>query len=354
MQNSNYNNITELNNVIRLLKDNLGKNLHQLISSGEQSVSEAYKAYLIDTLKKNPEQIISDACADLQALINTIEVYENLREYIAVKNSYGSSVEAICLLMKELSGENLLPPEKFESKKAAINELSVRLAKSGITTEWLVSHGLATEQEMAKIQESKNVTEIKYKKIKTGIKIDSVELSGGVIIPEFIDGLPVVKIAERAFFKRKDITAVILPRHLNEIGDEAFSESGIVSISIPDNVEKIGEKAFFNCRQVENIILPSALKSIKSDTFAGCYSLTQIRIPLNVDSIGNSAFVRCRKLKKVQIPDSVVRFAFRVFDSNPTIYCNENTRASRYVAENNLPSHMPYDLFDNENLQMRK
>ncbi len=348
MPNSNYNDITELNNAIRLLKCNLSNYLHQLISSGEQSVSEAYKAYLIDTLKKSPEQVISDACSDLQELINTVEVYGNLAKYIKAKNSYGSAVESICLLVKELSGETLLPPEKFESSKAEINEATVLLAKSGITTDWLVSHGLATEQETVKIQQSKNVTGIKYKKIKNGIKIDSVELSGGIVIPEFIDGLPVVKIAERAFYKRKDITSVILPRYINEIEDEAFSESGIVSISIPDNVEKIGDRAFFNCRQLENIILPENLKSIKYKSFGGCNLLTNIAIPINVIAIGNSAFERCRKLKKVQIPDSVARFGYWVFDSKPTIYCHENTRASRYVTENYLPPSKLYELFEKE------
>lgn len=348
MQNSNYNDITELNNAIRLLKDNLSKYLHQLISSGEQSVSEAYKAYLIDTLKKSPEQVISDAFSDLQGLMNTIEVYDNLEKYIKAKKAYGPSVEAMCLLVKELSGEILLPPDKFESNKTEVNEATVLLAKNGITTEWLVSHGLATEQETAKIQQSKNVTGIKYKKIKNGIRIDSVEFGGGIVIPEFIEGLPVVKIAERAFYKRKDITSVILPRYLNEIGDEAFSESGIVSISIPNSVEKIGDRAFYNCRQVENIILPEGLKSIKYKTFGGCSALTSIRIPINVVALGDSAFERCRKLKRIQIPDSVARFGYWVFDSKPTIYCNENTRASRYVAENYLPSHKPYSLYDDE------
>lgn len=92
--------------------------------------------------------------------------------------------------------------------------------------------------------------------------------------------------------------------------------------------------------------MPEGLKSIKYKTFGGCSSLTQIRIPSNVGTIGNSAFERCRKLKKVQMPDSVIRFGYWIFDSKPTIYCNENTRASRYVAENYLPSHKPYALFE--------
>ena len=123
------------------------------------------------------------------------------------------------------------------------------------------------------------------------------------MIPEFIDGLPVVKIADKAFYRRKNISSVILPRYLTEIGEYAFSESSIVSIAIPDNVQSIGEYAFNNCRKLENIILPEGLKTIKYSTFGGCSSLSRIKIPTNVASIGDRAFERCGKLKQVQIPD---------------------------------------------------
>lgn len=345
---STHNENSELNNAIRILQDNISNYMKHLIADGDQLAIDAYKAYLVDKTKKSSEQIISDACSELLFLINSAELYGDLTQYIRAKKFCDSSVESICYLIKELTGEVLLPSETFDANRKKLSDLSALLAKRGITPTWLISHGLASEQEMRRFQESTNATGITYKKLKTGIRIETVEASGGIVIPDFIEGLPVVKLSDKAFYKRKDISSVILPRHLTEIGCEAFSESGIVSINIPNTVKRIGDRAFFNCRKLESIYLPEQIKMINYKAFGGCSALTRIKIPLGVISIDSCAFERCKKLKKVQIPDSVTRIGVWVFDSKPTIYCNEKTRASRYVADNYLPHPKPYELYDKE------
>lgn len=343
------NKFLELNDALHVLKKELGNQLKLLAEGSDQVAYEAYKAYLIDKTKKSPEQIVSDACSELEFLLSSITVHNDLCQYTQARKSYVSSVEALCILMKTLTGDELLSPDSFSTKKNELSDITVRLAQKGITLNWLLSHGLASEQDTVKLQQSSDITGISYRKIKNGIRIDAVDMSGGIVIPELIEGIPVVKIAARAFYKRKDITSVILPRRLIEIEDEAFSESGIVSIVIPDNVEKIGERAFYNCRQLESIKLSKELKSIKYKTFSGCAVLSTIKIPRNVASIGDYAFERCRKLKSIQLPDSVARFGSWIFSSKPIVYCNNNTRASRYVEENYMPSHKPYDMYDGEN-----
>lgn len=338
----------EINTAIQDVKNKLSKYLTNLMREGNQLACEAFNAYLVDSTKKSPEQIISDACAELQFLINSTEVLDELIQYTRAKKSCNTSVESICSLIKELTGDELLPADTFDANKTELSNITVQLAKKGISTTWLVSHGLASEKETARFQESTNITGITYKKVKTGIRIDTVEAGGGIVIPEFVDGLPVVKISDRAFFKRKDISSVILPRHLTEIGEEAFSESSIVSIAIPDSVETIGRYAFNNCRKLQSVILPEGLKSIKYSTFGGCSALTSIKIPSNVTSIGDNAFERCGKLKKVQIPDSVTRFGYWAFSSKPTFYCNKDSRAARYAAESYYPQCKPYELYDKE------
>lgn len=344
IHNENY----ELNNSIRMLQDNLSYYMKHLIADGDQLAIDAYKAYLVDKTQKSPEEIISGACSELLFLLNSAEIYDELTQYIRAKKSCGSSVESICLLVKELTGEILLPSETFDANRKKLSDLSSLLAQKGITPTWLISHGLASKQETVKFQESTVTTGITYKKLKNGIRIDAVQDAGGIVIPDFIDGLPVVKIGDRAFYKRKDISSIILPRYLNEISCEAFSESGIVSINIPTTVERIGERAFYNCRKLENIYLPEMIKAVKYKTFGGCSALTRIKIPSGVTSIDNYAFERCKKLKKVQIPDTVTRLGSWIFDSKPTIYCNEKSRASRYVTENYLPQQKPFDMYDKE------
>lgn len=298
---------------IRQLKKDLSKYMYQLTTEGNPVVAEAYKSYLVDQLKRPPDEVIAEAIDQLLFLVDSVNVYNDLHQYLNSKNSRDYAVESICRLIKELTGEELLSLESFNDASNVTNALFVQLGKYGLSKNWLISHGLASEQEMLRLQQSHNITGISYKKMKSGMRIDSVELSGSIIIPEFIEGEPVVKIASGAFANRKDITSVILPQYLLEIDEKAFSESGIISITIPDSVQLIGEKAFFNCRQLERITLSNGMKNIKRETFAGCAALTAIKIPDGIKTIGELVFDRCRRLKKYRSPILLRRLVMVLF-----------------------------------------
>jgi hypothetical protein len=70
---------------------------------------------------------------------------------------------------------------------------------------------------------------------------------------------------------------------LKEIGDEAFSEWGIKSIRIPNNVENIGISCFSGCQFLCEVIFESdsKLKEIGSDAFGSSW-VDVIGIPDNV------------------------------------------------------------------------
>lgn len=333
---------------IRQLKKDLSKHMSRLTTEGNPVVAEAYKSYLVDQLKRPPEEVISDAIDQLLFLVNSVNVYNDLQRYLHSKNSRDYSVESICRLIKELTGEELISIESFNDANDETNALFLQLGKYGLTRNWLITHGLVSEQEMLRLQQSHNTTGISYKKMKSGMRIDSVELSGSVIIPEFIEGEPVVKIASGAFANRKDITSVVLPQYLLEIDEKAFAESGIISITIPDSVQLIGEKAFFNCRQLERITLSNGMKNIKRETFAGCAALTAIKIPDGIKTIGELVFDRCRRLKKIQIPDSVKKIGYGFVSNKATVYCNEKSSAWVFAGHNRYLSLKPFDAYDEE------
>ena len=69
---------------------------------------------------------------------------------------------------------------------------------------------------------------------------------GELIIPDFVNGVPVTGIKEKAFADR-GITAVRLPESLVYVEAEAFVGNKIVSIEIPSSVEAVGLDAFSNC-----------------------------------------------------------------------------------------------------------
>ena len=74
------------------------------------------------------------------------------------------------------------------------------------------------------------------------------------------------------------------------IGENAFDNSDITSVSIPNTIESIDREAFIDCTKLTSISIPSSVKTIGTYAFNGCSSLTTISIPGSVTSIGGGAF----------------------------------------------------------------
>ena len=109
----------------------------------------------------------------------------------------------------------------------------------------------------------------------TEITITSWKGTGGndVVIPDYIDGLPVTA-----------------------IGQSSFAGSDITSLSAGINVKKIGESAFQGCAFLVSASLPS-VTSIEKYAFSFC-PFTSISLPA-VQSIGEYAFYFCSNLTNV-------------------------------------------------------
>jgi len=98
-------------------------------------------------------------------------------------------------------------------------------------------------------------------------KYDGIN-GGTVVIPDEINGLPVIGINNRAF-EQKDVLQVTLPKNLKYIGDHAFAFSGITSIVIPEGVTDIAEGAFSGCANLAEVRFPKSLKRIGVSAFNG-------------------------------------------------------------------------------------
>ncbi len=85
------------------------------------------------------------------------------------------------------------------------------------------------------------------------------------------------------------------------IGDWAFFNCSLTSITIPDSVTSIGEYAFYDCDNLVSVNFGknSKLDSIGDDAFFGCYSLTEITVPASITNIGYHAFYGCDNLQNV-------------------------------------------------------
>ena len=92
---------------------------------------------------------------------------------------------------------------------------------------------------------------------------------------------------------------------VTSIPDNAFLNSGLIEIEIPNSVTSLGNSCFSACRSLSSIDIPDSVTSIGDDCFSGCTVLTSVDIPSGVTELPDYCFSYCRSLSSVTIPDSV-------------------------------------------------
>jgi hypothetical protein len=156
-------------------------------------------------------------------------------------------------------------------------------------------------------------------------------INGEVVIPA-----GVTSIAANAFMNQTGLTAIMIPQSVTSIGIEAFKNTGITSIFMP-NVTTIGARSFENCANLTTVIAPN-LTTIGDDAFAGCISYvsqnsfsiiqgfadvnstqnttsiqTQDVINLTgVTALGAGAFSGCQSIETIIIPPTITEIPPRL------------------------------------------
>ena len=200
-----------------------------------------------------------------------------------------------------------------------------------------------------------------------------------VVIPPYINGMPVIAIAHSAFKGCDKLISVTVSDNKEvytgtndpygfEIEDAAFAEcSALKTVILPDCVSSIGHGAFRDCESLEEIYIPDcyvgpyafyccySLKNVNSidiiseGVFSHCKSLSVFPVKEGTEEIGEDAFEHCYALTEAVIPASVKRIeplAFRnchalksvVFEEPENWYCS-----SRYTG-----ADVPIDLYEPE------
>lgn len=112
-----------------------------------------------------------------------------------------------------------------------------------------------------------------------------------VIIPEFIEDKPVTKIEKEAF-EGKNLTEVIMPDTIKEVGKNAFaSNMYMTDIKLSSNLKAIPEGMLAFCTKVKYIEIPDSVKSIGKNSF-DYLKLREMKIPSSVNRISNKIFGR--------------------------------------------------------------
>ena len=94
----------------------------------------------------------------------------------------------------------------------------------------------------------------------------------------------------RAYMERSDLTDVIIPDSVSEIGEAVFDScTGLTSVVISESVTEIGLWTFFGCTGLTSVKIPRSVTKIGQEAFGGCTGLTSVEIPDDAE-IAKDAF----------------------------------------------------------------
>ena len=158
--------------------------------------------------------------------------------------------------------------------------------------------------------------------IEGGVLVEYNGNGGNVVIP---DG--VTEIGPEVFYGFFSFSGlkVTLPDSIRVIGREAFCESPLSSINLPEGLTTIEDMAFAECGSLTSITFPSSLRTIGTEAFDNCHSLAQISFSSGLQEIGMNAFSFCN-LTQVDVPAGVT-VGRNAFYGNPTTKATFGGRA---------------------------
>ena len=135
-----------------------------------------------------------------------------------------------------------------------------------------------------------------------------------VVIPDEIEGLPVVEIKGEAF-SSSDLVNVKFGKNIKIIGDYAFAHSELKEVELPESLEEIGSNAFAYCFELEKVIFNDNLQSIGRYAFTSCRALTSVELPNSLVRIDKGAFKKCNNITDIKLGSSLKYIGDEAFAS---------------------------------------
>lgn len=89
------------------------------------------------------------------------------------------------------------------------------------------------------------------------------------IVPEDIEGTPVVEIADYCFSGKSMPQDIVIGKDMTQLADRYIEK-----VILPDSVKRIGRLAFYNCRNLKTIEFPADIAEVDGDAFMNCTHLS--------------------------------------------------------------------------------
>lgn len=114
---------------------------------------------------------------------------------------------------------------------------------------------------------------------------------------------------EDDFYYTTDLTEIILPTGLKEIGDACFIGYMGKTIELPESVETIGDCAFEFCQNLEEITIPSKVKVLKTCMFNNCRKLKRLNLQEGLEEI-KMWVIKNTSIEEITLPNSLKTMSY--------------------------------------------
>lgn len=118
--------------------------------------------------------------------------------------------------------------------------------------------------------------------------------------------------ADYAFSNTSKLKSVVYPESLKEIGDRAFMQTNLESITIYPNI-KMGEYVYDGCSKLKTVTVAEGVTEITEGMFYGLDNCETVNLPSTLKTIGYRAFDRCG-VTQVTLPEGLVSIGEEAFE----------------------------------------
>lgn len=105
-------------------------------------------------------------------------------------------------------------------------------------------------------------------------------------------------------FHRTILGQIELPRSLRYIGESAFAYTRIDALVFPDTPLFLGAYAFSECRYFSEVTIPETV-TLSEGVFKGCGALVKVTLPDNLTELPDSLFANCDNLREINLPSDL-------------------------------------------------
>jgi len=137
-----------------------------------------------------------------------------------------------------------------------------------------------------------------------------------LVIPDVIDGKPVVAVGASAFIDKTNFTTLTIGKNVKTIGNEAFRRTkSMTSVTFaPDGVlETLGESAFRGCDELTAFVMPNTVTTIGNYVLQANAKLASVILSNQLTTLSTQALCNCPMLKTVDIPESITKIESKAF-----------------------------------------